>query len=287
MVDDVTGRDKARGSLRVSGEFVARIISSVVLAAVALAAALAGGYVFTALVMTGAVLMAWEWGRMVRQERDDPAVTAAHGAAVAGAALLAAVGQPLLGVVGVAVGAAIVFVLAFGRRARWSAAGVLYVGLPAIALIWLRGGGAAGVTAILFLFTIVWTTDTFSYVCGKLIGGPKLWPWLSPNKTWAGTIGGVVVAGVAAVAFAMVMQHAAPAALALTGIVLAMAAQVGDLGESALKRAFNVRNASDLIPGHGGCMDRMDGIVGAATVAAILAAWRNIEQPAAALLLAL
>lgn len=284
MVDDVTGRDKSRTVVQVPREIVARIASGIVLAAVALAAAFAGGFAFSALVLTGAVLMAWEWGRIVRQESDDMAVTAAHAVAVTAGAVLAAMGQPLLGLVAIAIGTAIVLVLAYGRRARWSAAGVLYVGLPAIALIWLRESGPYGLMAMLFMFAIVWTTDTFSYVCGKLIGGPKLWPWLSPNKTWAGTIGGVVCAGVAAVVFAFASQHQAPVAMALTGLVLSLAAQAGDLGESALKRAFNVRNASDLIPGHGGCMDRMDGIVGAATVAAILAALRNIEQPAAALL---
>lgn len=287
MVGDVTGQDKARRVVRVPGELVPRIVSGAVLAAVALAATFAGGIAFAAFVIGGAVLMAWEWGRIVRQERDDGVVTAAHAVAVSGGAVLAVMGQPLLGVVGVGIGAMIVLVLAYGRRARWSAAGVLYVGLPAIALIWLRGSDGTGITAMLFLFAVVWTTDTFSYVCGKLIGGPKLWPWLSPNKTWSGTIGGVLFAAIAAVVFALVMQHAAPTSLAATGLLLSLAAQAGDLGESALKRAFNVRNASDLIPGHGGCMDRMDGIVGAATVAATVAALRNIDQPAAALLQAL
>lgn len=284
MVGEVTERDKAGRAARAPSELVARTISALVLAAVALAATLAGGFAFAALVILAAGVMAWEWGRIVRQERDDPVVTAGHVIAVGGAAALAAMGQPLLGTVMTGVGAAILLVLAYGRQARWSALGVVYVGLPAIAMIWLRSDAAAGAMAILFLFAIVWTTDTFSFVCGRLIGGPKLWPWLSPNKTWAGTIGGVAFAAIAAVVFAVATQHQAPMSLAGTGLMLAMAAQFGDLSESALKRAFDVRNASDLIPGHGGCMDRMDGIVGAATVAATFAALRDIDQPAAALL---
>jgi phosphatidate cytidylyltransferase len=284
MIGDVTQPGKARGLARVPGEVALRIISGLVLAIVAVGATFVGGVTFAGLVIVIALVMAWEWGRIVRQESDDITVTAAHMTVIVGAATLAAVGQPLLGLVVLGIGVMLALVLANGSHPRWSAAGVAYVGLPAVALIWLRGAETDGALATLFLFTVVWTTDTFSYVCGKLIGGPKLWPWLSPNKTWAGTFGGVVFATLAAFGFAIAMQHASPLSLATTGLVVAIATQAGDLGESALKRGFNVRNASTLIPGHGGCMDRMDGIVGAATVAAVIAALRNFDQPAAALL---
>lgn len=283
MVGDVTRRGESLQPARAGSELAWRVVSGLVLAAIAVAATYAGGAGFAALVMLIAVVMSWEWGRIVRSESHDVAIVAVHASAAVAGCVLAAFGLPLLGAIAVAIGAAVVLVLAYNDNGRWSAIGVLYVGLPAIALVWLRGGSSAGAAAILFLFAIVWTTDTFSYVCGKLIGGPKLWPWLSPNKTWAGTIGGVVCAGIAALVFAVVTEQVS-LSFAATGLLLAVAAQTGDLTESALKRAFNVRNASNLIPGHGGFMDRMDGIVGAATVAAMIAAINNLDQPAIGLL---
>src|SRR5262249_45708203 len=131
---------------------------------------------------------------------------------------------------------------------------------------------------------IVWATDTFAYLCGRLIGGPKLFPALSPRKTWAGTLGGIAFAALAAAMFSATLPRSSAAMLAATGIGLSIVAQVGDLAESALKRAFSVKNASDLIPGHGGFMDRMDGIVAVASVAALLAAARGGHSPAHALM---
>lgn len=269
--------------MRVPSELALRAVSAVILAGIALLGVHAGGAAFAGLVMLIGVIMAWEWGRIVRQA-DDLLLLGTHALAIVGGGVLTTAGWPVMGLGAVIAGAAAAFFLGDRRLLAWSAAGVLYIGLPAVALIWMRGSSGDGEAAILFLFAIVWTTDTFSYVCGKLIGGPKLWPWLSPNKTWAGTIGGVVCAGLAALAYAAMTKHGAPVAMASLGLVIAAAAQAGDLSESALKRGFDVRNASNLIPGHGGFMDRMDGIVGAATVAAVLALVSNAEQPALALL---
>jgi phosphatidate cytidylyltransferase len=151
-----------------------------------------------------------------------------------------------------------------------------------------------GFLAVVFLFVIVWTTDTFAYICGTLIRGPKLWPSVSPNKTWAGLVGGIVFAGLAGLLFALLIPLDAGAAdggpqgaglkLALIGLMLSACAQTGDLAESWLKRTFQVKNASTLIPGHGGFMDRLDGVVAAATLAGLIALASDGGSPARALL---
>lgn len=260
-----------------------RALSAVVLAGVAIVGNWAGEGPFALLVLAVGLIMSWEWSRIVRGPGIDAALIA-HGAAVTGGVIAAALGEPRGAVLIVLAGTFLLLVLAPRANAPISALGVAYVGLPAIALVWLRGADAYGAAAILFIFAIVWTTDTFAYLCGRLIGGPKLWPAMSPRKTWSGTMGGIAFAALAGAMFAMLLPQPAPVALAAVAVVLSIVTQIGDLGESALKRAFSVKNASDLIPGHGGFMDRMDGIVAAATAAALLAAFRGAASPAQALL---
>jgi phosphatidate cytidylyltransferase len=164
-----------------------------------------------------------------------------------------------------------------------SAAGVLYVGLPALALVWLRAAEPYGLQAVLFILTIVWTTDTLAYFGGRAIGGAKLMPSVSPNKTWAGLASGVAGSACTGAIFAAILGAPWPA-LAGTAAMLALVAQAGDLAESALKRRFGVKDASGLIPGHGGMLDRVDGIVFAAVAAAIVGLLVNAQVPARALL---
>jgi phosphatidate cytidylyltransferase len=181
--------------------------------------------------------------------------------------------------------AAIILVpLVFGRGARLSALGVFYVGLPAIALLWLRQDEPYGFAAVLLIFAIVWSSDIAAFAAGRAIGGPKLWPRISPNKTWSGLIGGVTAGALAAVLVGQAVGDAAPLRLGLVGLGLSLVAQMGDLAESALKRLFGRKDASDLIPGHGGFMDRMDSIVAVAVAAAVLALAVNAHAPARALL---
>jgi len=130
----------------------------------------------------------------------------------------------------------------------------------------------------------VWPTDTAAYVAGRLIGGPKLWPRVSPNKTWAGLIGGVAASAAAGAVFAWALAGKPVPSLVLGALALGFLTQAGDLLESALKRSFGVKTASALIPGHGGFLDRIDGLVVAATGAAIFAMIVNIHAPARALL---
>ena len=281
---EITERLAVPGPSPLPKDLVPRLLSALVMAAVALACNWAGSVPFALLVFGISLAMSWEWARIVRGVSIDSALIA-HAISVTAAVILAAYGATFLAMAAVVAGVIAVFACVPGHQGIASGLGVAYVGVPAIALIWLRGGDSYGALAILFIFVIVWTTDTFAYLTGRLIGGPKLWPALSPGKTWAGTIGGLAFAALAGLLFATSAAYpTAPLALAGVAILLSVVSQIGDLGESALKRSYDVKNASDLIPGHGGFMDRMDGIVTAATSAAILAALRAGSPPGQALL---
>src|SRR5690606_28493561 len=141
-----------------------------------------------------------------------------------------------------------------------------------------------GFTAVLFIFAVVWSPDTAAYASGRTFGGPKLWPRVSPNRIWAGFIAALCAGPASGAIFAMLVPAADPVRLILVGAVLAFIAQAGDLAESALKRLFDLKDASDLIPGHGGFMDRMDSLVAAASVAGLLALAIDAHAPARALL---
>jgi phosphatidate cytidylyltransferase len=151
------------------------------------------------------------------------------------------------------------------------ALGVLYIGLAGIALIELRHDNEAGRANVLFLFLVVWASDIGAYMAGRAFGGPKLWPAVSPNKTWSGAAGGLLAAMLIALATAAFFTPGASgvAVVAVAGL-LGVASQAGDLLESAIKRHFDVKDSSRLIPGHGGLLDRMDGVLAAAPVAALL-----------------
>lgn len=275
-------REVSSGKL--ARDLLPRLLSGVVLASIAFCLLYAGPFPFAALVLAVTLVMCWEWGHVVRASSAD-AVLVVHGGTVGGAVLLAALGFAALGLIALLAGTFVVAVLRFGEKARMSAFGVLYIGLPAIALLLLRGAEPYGFHAVLFLLIVVIATDTFAYLSGRLMGGAKLWPRISPNKTWAGLAGGVMMAGVAGAAFSYLLSGGQPLRMAVIGVGLGLVAQCGDLAESAIKRDFGVKDASGLIPGHGGFMDRMDGIVTAAPVAALIGLLVNMYAPARALLL--
>jgi phosphatidate cytidylyltransferase len=175
--------------------------------------------------------------------------------------------------------------LLFKSDPWWSAAGVYYAGFPAIALIAIRSDPQYGFIAIMYLFIVVWCTDTGAYFAGRLIGGPKLAPGISPNKTWAGLLGGAATASLAGAVFALWFEETSVGALALVSLGLAIVSQVGDLGESAVKRIFGVKHSSDMIPGHGGVLDRLDGLVFAAIGAGLIAVAADPRHPGRALLI--
>jgi phosphatidate cytidylyltransferase len=166
----------------------------------------------------------------------------------------------------------------------WAGTGVLYAAALLVPAVMLRNETTLGFAAILFLFAVVWAEDTGAYFAGRLIGGPKLAPAISPHKTWSGALGGTVagiVAGSLVIAAAGVPWRPAHLAVAFA---LTVAAQLGDLAESAVKRRFGVKDASALIPGHGGMMDRVDGLLFAATAALAIGLIRNGTAPASGLL---
>jgi phosphatidate cytidylyltransferase len=165
-------------------------------------------------------------------------------------------------------------------RWRWLMAGGLYAAVTLIAPVILRGDRAYGFSAIVFLFAIVWITDIMGYAVGRAIGGARLWPAVSPNKTWAGAIGGVGGALAAGLAVAW-WDAMALVPIAILAVILSMVAQGGDLLESAVKRRFGAKDAGDLIPGHGGLMDRIDGFIAAAFVAAVIGVVRGGPDAAA------
>lgn len=259
-----------------------RILAGAALAFVVLAALWAGVLPFAIVVGIVGILVVWEWGRIVRSAGVD-AILIIQALAVAASVLLSAWSLAGLGFILVLVAAIISALLAFGERGHMAALGALYAGLPTVALVWLYHG-AAGFLAVLFLLLVVWATDTGAYFAGRLIGGPKLWPRISPNKTWSGLVGGVIAGGLVGVVLALLHSELSLAHMVVAGALLAIVSQAGDLLESALKREYGVKDASTLIPGHGGFMDRIDGLAAAVIAAAIFAVAVNIQAPARALL---
>jgi phosphatidate cytidylyltransferase len=268
----------------ISRELQLRIVSGVAVAAVALLAIWAGPIPFAILVLAIAAAMSWEWGEIVRQNGfDTPGLL--HIASLATAAVLSGFGLAGLAVAAVAAGAIAVSALLFGGgQAKLSSLGVLYTGLPLVALVWLRSDDSLGLLAVVFVLVAVVLTDIAAYATGRLVGGPKLAPRISPGKTWSGLAGGITAAAAGSALFGLLTGSGRPGWLAVLGSVLALVAQSGDLAESALKRAYGRKDASDLIPGHGGFMDRMDGVVAAAVAAALIAMVIDAYAPARALL---
>jgi len=153
------------------------------------------------------------------------------------------------------------------RRPGWALGGLFYVGLPVVALLWLRHDALWGLPTVLWLFATVAAVDTGAYFAGKTIGGPKLAPLISPNKTWAGLGGGVLAAGFCGLIAAMILGTDVISVVAFS-MVLAPVAQIGDIAESAVKRYFGVKDSGAILPGHGGILDRIDGLVVAAVFVA-------------------
>jgi phosphatidate cytidylyltransferase len=165
------------------------------------------------------------------------------------------------------------------------AGGIPYAGALAMGPIILRSDGEQGFLAVLFLFAVVWTTDIGAYFVGRALGGPKLVPWISPNKTWAGAIGGLLASVLVALVVAKMAALTSLFVLAMVAVVLSVLAQAGDLFESFLKRRFDAKDSSHLIPGHGGLMDRLDGFVTASVAAAVIGLARGgFEAPGRGLL---
>ena len=255
-----------------SRNLMARVAAALVLAPTAIAIAYAGGWLWTALVTLAAIGLYVEWLMVVGAARDRR-VVASGVAALAIAGLCLAAGRIDASLVALVLGFAAVAVLATEQR-HWAAAGFVYAAAAEIASVLVRLDRRDGFAALILILLVVWVTDIGGYFAGRGIGGPKLWPRVSPKKTWAGAIGGFVASLVVGGGFAMLgLGKTGP--ILLLCATLSVASQLGDLLESAVKRRFGVKDSSHLIPGHGGLMDRLDGFVAAVVMAAIFGLLRG------------
>ena len=258
-----------RSVSRIGADLWPRVGAAIVLAVVALAAAWVGGFVFVALWWAAAAFVFWEWQRLIRAEKLIERVVLGL-IALALAAVFAMNGS-IAGALGtLAAGALVVGWLAGPGLRVWGGGGTLYAGALAVSLALLRASPAYGLPAILWLFAVVWGADIAAYFAGRLIGGPRLWPRVSPGKTWSGAVVGAL-AGAACGLVAAAWTNRVDLLFWL-GLATAIVSQLGDLFESAVKRRFGAKDSGGLIPGHGGLMDRLDAFIAASLFAALLAA---------------
>ena len=259
------------GRLRFNLDWITRPVFGAALAAAVIAAVVAGVWPFAGVAAGVSVAAVREWHRIVECRR--PAREFWISALAIPAALTLLVWRPhtAFAWIVLAAGFCVVFYSAARRQARalWHASGMVYVGVPALLLVSLRTSAAHAPIVLIELFLVVWATDTGALILGNLIGGPKLLPKLSPRKTWAGTLGGIVAAATAAALFVATLHGHVLAAMVL-GSLLSAIAHGGDLLESWVKRQFEFKDSGGLIPGHGGALDRIDSTLTAGTAMAIV-----------------
>lgn len=255
-----------RGNLRT------RALTALILAPLALLAVIAGGIPLHLLILLTAALAVREWVRLTGSDALVP--TLEIGLCLITVALLVfALAGPVSGLLVLAGGTVI---LAWAGRAAGgvdgllTAFGLLYIGLSSMAVLWLRDRPNDGGGLLIWLLIIVWATDIFGFVAGRLLGGPKLAPTISPNKTWSGLAGAVIGAALAGFLAALAWGALRPGTAAAVAGALALVAQAGDLFESGLKRRYGVKDSGRLIPGHGGVLDRIDGLIAAALALALI-----------------
>lgn len=267
--------EKNRSSLKL------RIISAAILAPIVLLAVYFGDLAFYAMIAVALVLMAYEWCRLTCSEAwgwDMLLATTAGLGAISFVQFPAlADGLPLaplaaaFAVIGLGLAGAIVRALWKRQDLLWRACSVPYTAVGAVSLVWLRQHEPAGLILVLWALVIVWSMDIGAYFFGRAIGGPRLASRISPNKTWAGMIGGMFCAGLAGGALGCTAGFGAVGTLILLSALIGGWSQMGDLAESAVKRYFGVKDMSNLIPGHGGILDRVDGLLFGAPAVLLLA----------------
>lgn len=252
-------------------ELKLRVASGLVLAAIALGATWAGGSAFQLLSVSIGLLVYYEWSTVTRlAERDFQGNAVGWVAQALVAVLVLFAYMPLtLPVLAGCVAAAALWV-AIRKTSFWLPGGIAYAGLASISLAAIRGADYLGLVATLFVFAVVWGTDIFAYFVGRAVGGPKLAPAISPGKTWSGAIGGTICGILAGTAVFLAHFSLQDLRIPIVALVLSVASQIGDLFESFVKRRFGVKDSSRLIPGHGGVMDRVDGLIFACVAALVL-----------------
>lgn len=264
VVSSAGERERDRGVM--ASNLVLRIASAAFLSAVSLAAAYAGGILAGVVAAFFATVVQFEWAGVTGGST--------YRAALFAVVIAAAIVLTGLGLVGVAAGIALATAVAAAAvdRSFWLAGGIVYGAVLGIGLVALRVSPEFGLAAVVFVFAVVWATDIAAYFAGRSIGGAKLWPRISPNKTWSGAIGGLVASVAAAVVAAQITTVPVTPALVAVAIVLSVVCQIGDLFESWVKRRFGAKDAGAIIPGHGGVMDRVDGLTFAAGAAVLIGA---------------
>ncbi|GER06990.1 phosphatidate cytidylyltransferase [Iodidimonas muriae] len=256
-----------------------RVASALILIPLALAAVWLGGDWFAGLLSLVGILMILEWGQIIGLPKRDLGLFLALNLMLVVGFILLPVDMLLPQWAGVTVGLSLYFLLfgAFFKSARpviWLGLATLYCWTPLYALYWLRGA-ENGLWLVAWVLLVVWGTDIGGYFVGRSVGGAKLVPQISPNKTWSGLIGGMALAALAGFIGAIWFDLGSIVLLASLGALLAIVGQAGDIVESALKRRFGVKDSGRIIPGHGGVLDRVDGLVFVAPVVALAVALYN------------
>jgi phosphatidate cytidylyltransferase len=245
-----------------------RVFAGVPMALLGVVVIVAGGYIFSLAILVLSVLMIWEWNGLCLDgaPKLGAIVISAVGVTVGVAAI---VGLPTaLATLAVLVPSTWLLVRTFGGRSSWAAFGVVYVSVPCLAVIWLRATSPLGFETVIWLVMVVCATDIGAYFAGTMIGGPKLAPTISPNKTWSGLLGGILCAAAVGAVTGLVLGLVNILLLSVIGAVVAAVAQSGDFFESFVKRRFDASDSSQLIPGHGGVLDRVDGLLAVLPLAA-------------------
>jgi phosphatidate cytidylyltransferase len=272
--------DKAAPPAAEPRNLVMRVLAALVLAPLAIAIAYAGGWLWATLVTLASIGLYVEWLMIVGLARETR-VSASGVAALAIGGICLIAGRIDAALIVLAIGLVAVALVSPERR-NWTATGFLYAASAEIAAVLVRLDSGEGFVALVFVLLVVWVTDIGGYFAGRGIGGPKLWPRVSPKKTWAGAVGGFVASLVVAVGFVPLDPNKMDPQLAikmgpllLVAALLSIVSQLGDLFESAVKRRFGVKDSSQIIPGHGGLLDRLDGLVAAIVAAAIFGVLRG------------
>lgn len=253
----------------------ARIASALVIAPPVLAAIYFGTPYVEIVILAMGAIAAWEWARLCGGGRPDLHGWVAVGT-VAAALLAGCFARYGLAAAIAGLGALTLAGLLVRRRspaAAWLPGGVVYVTAASLGLLYLRDRPADGWQILFWLLAVIWATDTAGLIVGRTLGGPKLAPTVSPNKTWSGLAGGVIAAGIVGAVAGWLWPGRDPVMLAIASLGLALVAQAGDLFESRLKRRFGAKDSSRLIPGHGGMLDRVDGVLSVGLVVSLIFWW--------------
>jgi phosphatidate cytidylyltransferase len=271
----MTAQDAARP--KPPSDLRKRVLSAIVLIPVALAAAWIGGWAFALFWLICGIATFWEWTNMTRVEPRVPVqVVAGVGLAALTGLLIASASMSTFAIVCAVTLIALALLARGGNGKLWAASGFAYAAVLVLVPTIVREHPNLGLPGLLWMFAVVWSTDIAAYFTGRSLGGPKLWPQVSPKKTWSGFFGGLIAAGLAGFLVAWgvqrlgIMQPFSIRNTVTLSLVASVASQLGDLGESAMKRAFDVKDSSHLIPGHGGIMDRLDGFWAVALILGVV-----------------